>query len=86
MQNGEFAKELHKPIIKKNWKTKSALLFHRQYLGCWSCSYAIDQSKLTEGFRFLLCVVDIFSKYAWVIPLKNKKGFTITTACQKVWD
>ena len=30
-------------------------------------------SKFNKGFRFLLCVIDIFSKYAWVIPLKDKK-------------
>ena len=30
-------------------------------------------SKLNIGFRFLLCVIDIFSKYEWVVPLKDKK-------------
>ena len=30
-------------------------------------------SKFDKGFRFLLCVIDIFSKYAWVVPLKDKK-------------
>ena len=30
-------------------------------------------SKFNKGFRFLLCVIDMFSKYAWVVPLKNKK-------------
>ena len=39
-------------------------------------------SKFNKGFRFLLCVVDIFSKYAWVVPLKDKKGITITNAFQ----
>ena len=34
-------------------------------------------SKFNKGFRFLLCVIDIFSKYAWIIPLKDKKGTTI---------
>ena len=35
-----------------------------------------------KGFRFLLCVIDINSKYAWVIPLKDKKGITNTNAFQ----
>ena len=35
-------------------------------------------SKFNKGFRFLLCVIDIFSKYAWVVHLKDKKGITIT--------
>ena len=37
-------------------------------------------SKFNKGFRFLLCVIDIYSEYAWVIPLKDKKEITITTA------
>ena len=43
-------------------------------------------SKFNKGFRFLLCVIDIFSKYAWVIPLKDKKGITINNAFQKILD
>ena len=35
---------------------------------------------------FLFCVLDIFSKYAWVIPLKDKRGITITNAFQKMLD
>ena len=31
-------------------------------------------SRYKKGIRFLLCVIDIFSKYAWVVPLKDKKG------------
>ena len=30
-----------------------------------------------KGFRFLSCVIDIYSKYAWVFPLKDRKCFTI---------
>ena len=39
-------------------------------------------SKFNKGFGFLLCVIDIFSKYAWVIPLKDKKGISIVNAFQ----
>ena len=35
------------------------------------------------GFRFLLCVIDIFSKYVWLIPLKDKKGISIANAFEK---
>ena len=42
--------------------------------------------KFNKGIPFLLCVVDIYSKYAWVIPLKDKKGITITNAFQKILD
>ena len=40
-------------------------------------------SKLNKGIRFLLCVIDIFSKYAWFIPLKDKKCITITNSFKK---
>ena len=43
-------------------------------------------SKFNKRFTFLLGVIDIFSKYAWVIPLKDKKGITITNAFQKILD
>ena len=39
--------------------------------------------KFNKGFRFLLCFNDIFSKYAWVVPLKDKKGVSIVDAFQK---
>ena len=41
-------------------------------------------SKFNTGFRFLLSVIDIFSKYAWVIALKDKKGISIVNAFQKI--
>ena len=43
-------------------------------------------SKSNKGFRFLLCVIDIFSKYALVIPLKDKKGISIVNGFQKIID
>ena len=52
----------------------------------WGAELADMQliSKFNKGIRFLLYVIDIFSKYAWVIPLKDKRGITITNAFQKV--
>ena len=41
-------------------------------------------SKFNKGFRFLLCIIDIFSKYAWVAPLKDKKGISIVNSFQKI--
>ena len=40
-------------------------------------------SKFNKRFRFLVCFIDIFSKCVWVIPLKNKKGITITNTFKK---
>ena len=81
--NEKLAEELHKPIIKKN-SLKSFFGFKDNI---WGADLADMQliSKFNKGFRFLLCVIDIFSKYAWVVPLKDKKGITITNAFQKIW-
>ena len=40
--------------------------------------------KFNKGIRFLLCVIDISSKHARVIPLKGRKSITITNAFQKI--
>ena len=52
----------------------------------WGADLADMQltSKFDKGFRFLLCVIDIFSKYAWVVPLKDKKGVSIVNAFQQI--
>ena len=43
-------------------------------------------SKFNKRFRFLLCVIDIFSKYAWVVPLKDKNGVSVCNAFQQILD
>ena len=52
----------------------------------WEADLADMQliSKFNNGFRFLLCVIDIFSKYSWVVLLKDKKGVSIINAFQKI--
>ena len=44
------------------------------------------KSKYNKGIRYWLCVIDIFSKYAWVVPLKDKKIVTIVNVFQKILD
>ena len=43
-------------------------------------------TKFNKGFRFLLCVIDIFSKYAWVVSLKDQRGAGIVNIFQKALD
>ena len=80
-ENLQLANELHKPIIKKFNKRKVYSSFKDNI---WGVDFADMQllSKFNKGFRFLSCVIDIFSKYAWVIPLKDKKGISIVNAFQ----
>ena len=37
-----------------------------------------------KGIKYLLCVIDLFSKYAWVVPLKDKKGVSVANAFQSI--
>ena len=41
-------------------------------------------SKYNNGVKYLLCAIDLFSKYAGLVPLKDKKGISIVNAFQKV--
>ena len=54
----------------------------------WGADLAIMQliSEFDKRIRFLLCDVDIFIKYAWVIPFKYEKVTAITNPFQKLFD
>ena len=83
--NEQLAKELHKPIIRKFKKRKVYSGFKDNI---WGTDLADMQliSKFNKRFRFLLCVINIFSNYAWVVNLKDKKGVAIVYAFQKKLD
>ena len=71
VSNEELAEELHKPIIRK-FKLRKV---HSPFVdNIWGNDLAYMQlmSKFNKGIRFLLCIIDIFSKYTWVIPLKDR--------------
>ena len=82
-QNEQLAEELHKPIIRKFEKTKVHAAFKDNI---WGAVLADMQllSKYNKVIRFSLCVIDIFSKYAWAVPLKDKKGVSIATAFESI--
>ena len=72
MQNKELPQELHKPITKKIEKSK----VHSSFTdNIWDADLADMQllSKYYKGIRFLLCLIDVYSNYAQVILLKDKK-------------
>ena len=83
LQNEQLAEELHKPIIRKFEKRKVYSTFKDN---TWGVDLADMQllSKYNKGIRFFLCVIDIFSKYAWVVSLKDKKGISTVKAFQSI--
>ena len=85
ISNKELAEELHKPIIKKFNKGKVYSPFIDIILGADLADMQYI-CKFNKVFRFLLCVININSKYAWFIPLKDKKGIAITNAFQNILE
>ena len=78
-----LADELHQPVIKKFNKRKVYSQFKDNI---WGVELGDMQllSKKNEGIKYLLCAIDLYSKYAFLIPLKDKKGISITNAFKKV--
>ena len=85
ISNQQLADELRKPIIRKLKRRKVYSSFKDNI---WGVDLADMQliSKYNKGIRHLLCVIDLFSKYAWVLPLKDKKEVTTVSAFQKILD
>ena len=52
----------------------------------WDVDLADMQSlsKYNKGIKYLLCAIDLFSKYAWVVPIKDKKGTSIVNSFKKI--
>ena len=79
----QLADELHKSIIRKFKRCKVYFSFK---CNIWGADLADMQlkSKYTKGIKFLLCAIDIFSKYTLVVALKDRKGATIVNAFQSI--
>ena len=85
MPNQQLTHKLQKPIIKKFKKIK---VYSSLKDNICDVDLADMQliSNYNKGIRFLLCVINLFSKYAWVVPLKNKQKVTIVNAFQSILD
>ena len=68
--NYQLANELHKPVIKKNFFKKAYSLFRDNIWGV-DLAHMQSLSKYNKGNKYLLCAIYLFSKYAWVIPIKD---------------
>ena len=81
--NYQLANELHWQIIRKFKRQKVYSSFRDNI---WGVDLADMQSlsKYNKGIKCLLCVIDLLSKYAWAVPLKDKRGTCIINAFQKI--
>ena len=83
IENKQLTEEFHKQIFRKFKRRKLCSSFKQNI---WSVDLADMSliSKFNKGVKYLLCVIDLFSRYSWVIPLKNKKGDSIVEGFQSI--
>ena len=81
--NYQLSNEYHKPIIRKFKKRKVYSSFRDNIWGV-DLPNMQSLSKYNKGIKYLLCVIDLFSKYVWVIPIKDKKGTSIVNVFKKI--
>ena len=81
--NYQLANELHKSVVRKFKKRKVCSSFRDNI---WGVDLADMESlnKYNKGNKYLLCPIHLFSKYTWVIPVKDKKGLSIVNEFQKI--
>ena len=83
MQNSQLANELHKPIIRNFKRRKVYSSYKDNILGVHLADMPLI-SRYNKGIEYLLCGIDVFSKYAGVVPLKDKKEVSIVNAFQSI--
>ena len=83
-QNLQLAKELYKPIIR-NFKKRTVSSWCKDNI--WGVDLADMQSlsKYKKEIKYSLCAIDLFSKYAWVVPIKDKKDASKVDAFKRKW-
>ena len=79
-----LAEELHKPIRRK-FKTRRVLVSGTDRI--WAADLVDVQafSKFNRGVKYLLAVIDVFSKYGWLIPLKDKTGKSVASVLETIF-
>ena len=82
--NKILSEELHKSK-RKNYPRRKIIVNHIDEIFAADLVEMQKFAKLNKGYRYLLTCIDIFSKFAWVIPLKDKKGITIKNALEKIF-
>ena len=83
--NKILSEELHKPK-RKNYPRRKIIVNHIDEIFAADLVEMQKFAKLNKGYRYLLTCIDIFSKYSWVIPLKDKRGIVIKNALEKIFN
>ena len=83
--NKILSEELHK-AKRKNFPRRKIIVNHINEIFAADLVEMQKFAKLNKGYRYLLTCIDIFSKFAWVIPLKDKRGIAIKNALEKIFN
>ena len=81
--NYQLANEFHTQTIRK-FKRRKVYLSFRDNIWGFDLADMESSNKYNKWIKYLLCAIHFFSKYAWVVPLKDKRGITIVNAFQKI--
>ena len=83
--SSQLADELHKPVRRKLEKRQ---VFAKQIDDIWAADL-VDMSAFSRsnrGYKFLMTVIDVYSKYGWIVPLKNKTGKEVAAELTKLFE
>ena len=80
----ELSNELHKPI-RRNFKKRRVISNHVDDI--WAADLVDMQyySRSNKGYKYILMIIDVFSKYGWAVPLKTKTGAAVTEALESIF-
>jgi len=79
----EFASEIHHRARRKFPKRK-VVVFRKDEIWAMDLAQMNAYEEFNDGYKYILCIVDVFSKYAFCVPLKNKNSETVLSAVKKV--
>ena len=83
MSSFKSNENIHKPI-KRKFPRRSVIVFNKDEI--WSADIVDMQafSSFNKGFKYILTVIDVFIKYAWAVPIKDKSAASVTKAFEKI--
>lgn len=79
----EFASEIHHRA-RRNFPKRKVVVFRKDEIWAMDLAQMNAYEEFNDGYKYILCIVDVFSKYAFCVPLKNKNSETVLSAVKKV--
>ena len=80
----QLAEELHKPITR-NFRKRRVISYGVDKIWAADLVEMQKHSKWNKGFKYVLTVIDVLSKYVWIVPLKDKKTESVSLAFDHIF-